>query len=153
MATLSELMKRKRLLIITLGLLVSIGVFTGYLIPKNTPILAHFLNKNSMKIKVKNGLDMDSLNIQVRVLEERLDTLVVFQNGQEYPIPKSYGKNKWFLSYGKHYVGIFSHFKTNNWHDHHYTFVFYKEDKNIFCDAKISGPDQMETITIELETQ
>lgn len=81
------------------------------------------------------------------------ENIVILENGSTNSIPKGYGENDWFLLYDQKTYGVFRHFKTNNWHDHHYSFVFYKKNGEILCNVKIDGPDQVDKITIRLDKQ
>ncbi|WP_139959503.1 hypothetical protein [Flavicella sediminum] len=144
-------MKTKKIKLISLSLLLVTGLLSGFLIPKNTPILAHFLNKNSIDIEVENDLNEEMVKIEFSILGTDFEDITIVENESINPIPKGYGENDWFLSYDEKKYGVFRHFKTNNWHDHHYSFSFYKNKGEVLCDVQIDGPDQMNKRTIKLD--
>lgn len=146
-------MKRKKILLITLCSFVGIGLVTNLLIPKNTPIIAHFLNKNSIDVEVRDGLSKEKIKIELSILGTDFEDITILENESTNSIPKGYGENDWFFSYDQKKQGVFRHFKTNNWHDHHYYFVFYRKNEEILCDIQIDGPDQREKITIPLDKE
>jgi hypothetical protein len=143
-------MKRKKVFLIAICFLLGV-VMTLFLIPKNTPLAAFFLNKNSIEVAVENDLDKGKIKIQLFIRGTSFENVTVFENGCKSSIPKGYGENDWFLSYDQKNYGSFRHFKTNNWHDHHYSFVFYKTHGEVFCDIHISGPDEVKKTTIKLD--
>ena len=144
-------MTRKNIILITLCFLLGIGLVSGLLIPKNTPIIAHFLNKNTIEVEVEGDLDKEKIEIRLSIRGTEFDDIKIYNKDSVNTIPKAYGENEWFISYDEKNYGVFRHFKTNNWHDHHYSFVFYKKDEQVFCDVQITGPDQMDKRTIRLD--
>jgi len=76
--------------------------------------------------------------------------IIIAENGNINSIPKGYGENDWTLSYGKN-QGDFRHFKTNNWHDHFYSFKFFKRNEKVFCEVEIDGPNKMDGLIIQLD--
>jgi len=125
---------------------------SGYLIPKNTPILAHFINKNAIEIEVDDGLKEGKIRIELSIWGTDYEDVEIFENGSAYSIPKGYGENDWYLSYDEKAFGVFRHFKTNNWHDHDYSFHFYKKNGLIKCDVNIDGPNEASHI-VELNKE
>ena len=144
-------MKRKKIILIVLSLILVIGMISGFLIPKNTPIIAHFLNKNSIDIEAQNYLNEENIKIELSIWGTDFEDITIVENKTINPIPKGYGENDWFLSYDEKNYGVFRHFKTNNWHDHHYSFRFYQNKGKVLCEVQIDGPDQMDKRTIKLD--
>jgi len=143
--------KRKTIIFIALGLLLATGLVTGIFIPKNTPIIAHFLNKNAIDIEVENDLTEERIKIELSIRGTDVEDITIVENESINPIPKGYGENDWLLSYAGKNFGVFRHFKTANWHDHDYSFKFYKNNGEVLCDVRIDGPDPMDTRTIKLD--
>ena len=144
-------MRSKKIILIILGLLLVTGLVFGILISKNNPITAHFLNKNSIDIEVENDLIKERIKIKLSIRGTDFQDITIVENGSINTIPKGYGENDWFLSYNKKNYGVFRHFKTNDWHDHHYSFRFYSNNGEVLCDIRIDGPDQMSKRTIKLD--
>jgi hypothetical protein len=144
-------MNRTRTILIVLSILVITGLISGFLIPKNTPIIAHFLNENSMDIEVEDDLNEQRIKIELSIWGTDFEDVIIVESGSINSIPKGYGENDWFLSYEEKNYGVFRHFKTNNWHDHHYSFRFYKNKGKELCDVQIDGLDHMDKRTIKLD--
>lgn len=115
------------------------------------PVLAHFINKNSISIEVSDELKKEKLKIKL-FITVNMEDVDVLKNGLTYSIPKRYGENDWYFSYDESAFGKFRHFKTNSNYDHDYSFSFYKKEGLIFCNIVITGPNNMERI-IELNQQ
>jgi len=146
-------MKRKKVILFTLCLLAGVALVVEFLIPKNTPIVAHFLNKNSIDVEVIDDLNKEKIKIELSIWGTNYEDITILEKGSMNSIPKDYGENDWFLSYDRKNHGVFRHFKTNNWHDHHYSFVFYKKNGEVLCDVQIDGPDQMDKRTVRLDKE
>ena len=136
-------MINKKVLYIALLVLLVIGLGIVVFASKNTPIIAHFLNKNSISIDVDEELQLDKIKLELSIESSSVQDRIIAQNGQTKSIPKGYGENDWRLIYDDKYYASFRHFKTNNWHDHHYSFSFYKAHGNVYCNFQIDGPDEM----------
>ncbi len=143
-------MKIGHTILLLISLLLTVGVVSVYLIPKNTP-LAHYLNKNTLDLEVAEGLQEEKVKIKLSIWATEFQDSTIVENGSVNSIPKGYGENNWALSYGDNAHGAFRHFKTNNWHDHHYAFYFYQEGEQLLCDVEIFGPDERDKETIILD--
>lgn len=135
-----------------IGLLIVVGLITGVLIPRNTPILKHYINKNSIEVQVDDGIDLDKIKIELLIKGTDYKNIDIFNNGSTYSIPKEYGENDWNLSYNETSFGALRHFKTNNHHDHNYSFYFYEYEGLLMCYVKIDGPDEASYI-VELKRE
>jgi len=142
-------MSRKRIIVIIVSILLFTGLILGFLIPKNTLIIAQFLNKNS--IDVEDLLNDRKVKIELSIWGTDFEDVTIVENRSINSIPKGYGENDWFLSYDDKNYGVFRHFKTNNWHDHHYSFRFYKDGGEVMCDVQIDGPDRIKKTIIKLD--
>lgn len=122
-----------------------------FLLPKNTPVVAHFLNKNTIDWDVAEGLSMEKVKIELTIWGTEYEDVAIVENGSTKVIPKGYGENDWYLAYGDDAHSVFRHFKTNNSHDQHYVFFFHENAGQMYCDIEINGPDHMEKWTIRLD--
>jgi hypothetical protein len=129
-----------------------VGIVSGYSIPKNTPILSHLFNKNSIDVSVDEGIDLNKINIELSINSTDYENVDIFKNGSAYTIPKEYGENDWNLSYDEMSFGALRHFKTNSHHEHHYSSYFYENEGILKCDIKIVGPDEA-SYTVELKSE
>lgn len=143
-------MKKTRTLLFSICVLLIFGIVAAALLPKNTPGFAHFFNKNSIELEVQEGLDPNKVKVELTIWGTAYKDVPIIENGSKNLIPKDYGENDWYLSYGEKAFGVFRHFKTNNWHDHHYKLYFYEEEGQISCDVEIQGPDHLKNLTVKL---
>ncbi len=139
-----------RKLFIALVVIATLSVLALGSIPKNVPILAHFLNKNSLELEMHDGLELDKLQLSISITATEYKDEIIFDGKSKHTIPKEYGENDWYISYDNKYSTSFRHFKTNNWHDHNYSFNIRRQGDGIVCNVKIEGPDRMETAILLL---
>jgi hypothetical protein len=144
-------MGRKLAIISTLSVVLILGAI--FLIPKNHSFFAHFVNKNSIEIISQDGIELEELRLSISISATKFKNVIIFDGTSEYRIPKGYGENDWTIIYDERPMGSFRHFKTNNWHDHHYIFRFYRDEGSINCEVSIEGPDKDKAIlTLEEQT-
>jgi len=143
-------MRKKKIILISLLFLFLLFIIPKYFIPKNIEGIAHFVNQNSIEVSTDEKLNRELIKIELFISVTDFKNVEIFNKASEYKIPKGYGKNDWNLSYDGKYFGTFRHFKTNNWHDHNYSFHFYQNENEIKCDVQIDGPDKM-TLTVDLK--
>ena len=142
-------MRKKKIIIFSILFLFLIIIVPKYFIPKNIDGIAHFVNQNSIEVNTDEKLNRELIKIELSISGTDYNKVEIFNENSEYKIPKGYGENDWNLSYDGKYFETFRHFKTNNWHDHNYSFYFYQNEDGIKCDVKIDGPDK-KNITINL---
>lgn len=135
-------MKRLKAAGIVLLSIVIVSAVVPLFIPKNHPFFAHFLNKNTISITVEEDLDIRLVEIRLNITISPIHDQLIFDGEDNYTIPKEYGENDWILIYNNEFETKFRHFKTNNWHDHHYAFHFYTDNDSIKCAVDIEGPNR-----------
>jgi len=145
-------MRKKKIILFSILFLSLIFIISKYFIPKNIDGIAHFVNQNSIEVSTDEKLNIELIKIELSISGTDYNNVEIFNKASEFKIPKGYGENDWNLSYDGKYFETFRHFKTNNWHDHNYSFHFYQNENEIKCDVKIDGPDEM-TLTIDLNNR
>lgn len=145
-------MRKKKIILSYLLFLFLIFIISKFFIPKNIEGIASFLNQNSIEVTTDKKLNIELIKIELSISGTDYKNVEIFNKNSKFKIPKGYGENDWSLSYDGKFFEKFRHFKTNNWHDHNYSFQFYKDENGIKCNVKIDGPDKMK-MSIDLNKE
>ncbi|MEN8123350.1 MAG: hypothetical protein ABFS35_23635 [Bacteroidota bacterium] len=94
--------------------------------------------KNHFDANFKDGLNPKDFKIELRIIYST-PRLIIFENGLAKNIPNGYGENDWIITYKDSVCYRIRHFKTRGKEPHDYSFQFYKEENNIYCQIEISG--------------